>query len=560
MTAFFGRTNVPVEFSLRASRAYEDIFNDVEVDVVFTGPDGETWRVPAFWAGGEVFKVRFAAPRPGRYTFESKCTNAEDGDLHGRTGDLEIELYDGPCALYRHGAPRVAATRRTFEHADGTPFLWLGDTWWMGLSPRLAWPHEFRELAADRAAKGFNVIQIVVGPWPDYDLAGGSWHPGQGNEAGFAWEKGWERINPGFYDLADMRLAHLVESGLVPCIVSMWGYYLTGMGIPRVKRHWRNLVARYGAFPVVWCLAGEVNLPTYSLKRGSNEWREAQDAQIGGWTDVARYLREIDPCCRPVTAHPWRPNARAMLRDDTLLDFDMLQTGHGGYRSLTQTVEQIIECNTRSPRMPVLNGEVNYESIMGGSWQEIQRFCFWTSIMSGSCGHTYGAQGIWGMNSRHDPFVGTTAQWGSACWQDAMHFPGSKQLGIGRRFLERYPWWRFEPREEPDIERLERVSAFGCGISGRMALFYMAVGCVEERFQGVSGALVRIEPEARYEAFYFDPRTGAEVREYPVRGGGTVTLGTVDPDEDGFWPVPDKPTMEDWVLVLEDRDPLRRES
>ena len=36
------------------------------------------------------------------------------------------------------------------------------------------------------------------------------------------------------------------------------------MGIERVKKHWRNLVARYGAYPVIWCLAGEVNLPTYS--------------------------------------------------------------------------------------------------------------------------------------------------------------------------------------------------------------------------------------------------------------------------------------------------------
>jgi len=26
------------------------------------------------------------------------------------------------------------------EHSDGTPFLWLGDTWWMGLTTRLDWP------------------------------------------------------------------------------------------------------------------------------------------------------------------------------------------------------------------------------------------------------------------------------------------------------------------------------------------------------------------------------------------------------------------------------------
>jgi hypothetical protein len=39
--------------------------------------------------------------------------------------------------FYTHGPIRVAASHRHFEHADGTPFFWLGDTWWMGLTERL---------------------------------------------------------------------------------------------------------------------------------------------------------------------------------------------------------------------------------------------------------------------------------------------------------------------------------------------------------------------------------------------------------------------------------------
>jgi len=30
-----------------------------------------------------------------------------------------------------------------------------------------------------------------------------------------------------------------------------------------MKRHWRYLVARWGAYPVVWCLAGEGTMPYY---------------------------------------------------------------------------------------------------------------------------------------------------------------------------------------------------------------------------------------------------------------------------------------------------------
>jgi len=251
---FYGRTNVPFEFELSAGGRYADISNEVEVDILFRNDQDHTWRVPAFWKGDNRFGVRFAAPEPGLYRFESVC-NCDDPGLHQVGGALSVELYEGPVPLYRCGRLRVAANRRTLEHTDGTPFLWLGDTWWMGLSPRLDWPNGFRRLTADRVAKGFNVVQIVAGPYPDFDAKSDCWNPQQANEAGWSWEKGWTRINPGYYDLADLRIVHLVEAGIVPCILAMWGFYLPCMGVEKVKQHWRNLIARYGAFPVVWCMA-----------------------------------------------------------------------------------------------------------------------------------------------------------------------------------------------------------------------------------------------------------------------------------------------------------------
>jgi hypothetical protein len=61
----------------------------------------------------------------------------------------------------------VADDLRHFAYADGSPFFWLGDTWWMGLTKRLTWPEDFQQLTADRRAKGFTVIQIVAGLYPD---------------------------------------------------------------------------------------------------------------------------------------------------------------------------------------------------------------------------------------------------------------------------------------------------------------------------------------------------------------------------------------------------------
>src|SRR5262245_51220237 len=83
-------------------------------------------------------------------------------DLHGRTGSFEAVAYSGEHPLYRHGPVKVAPDRRHFQHADGTPFFWLGDTWWMAFCQRLRWPEDLQTLTADRIRKGFTVIQIVA--------------------------------------------------------------------------------------------------------------------------------------------------------------------------------------------------------------------------------------------------------------------------------------------------------------------------------------------------------------------------------------------------------------
>ena len=113
----------------------------------------------------------------------------------------------------------------------------------MGLCQRLRWPGEFRVLAADRVRKGFTVVQIVAGLYPDMP----QFDPRGANEAGYPWEKDYARINPAYFDMADLRIQYLVAQGIVPCVVGAWGYYLPLLGLDRMKQHWRNLVARWGA-------------------------------------------------------------------------------------------------------------------------------------------------------------------------------------------------------------------------------------------------------------------------------------------------------------------------
>ncbi len=49
--------------------------------------------------------------------------------------------------------------------------------------------------------------------------------------------------------------------GLVPDIMGLWGFHVNWLGLEKTKQHWRYLIARYGAYPVVWTLCGEADMP-----------------------------------------------------------------------------------------------------------------------------------------------------------------------------------------------------------------------------------------------------------------------------------------------------------
>ena len=533
------QVNVPIELTFTAAQSYQNIGKDVQLDVVFHGPDRAEWKVPAFWAGGTKFHVRFAAPRPGRYTWSSVSTNPKDAGLHGQTGELVVQPYLGQNPLFLHGALRVAADRRHFAYADGTPFFWLGDTWWMGLCQRLHWPDEFQQLAADRKAKGFNVIQIVAGLYPDMP----AFDPRGASEAGFPWEKDYSRIRPEYFDRADRRLAYLVDQGFVPCIVGAWGYHLTWMGTERIKEHWRYLIARYAALPVVWCAAGEGTMPFYGSKHA------AEDAalQKQGWTEVIRYIHATDPFRRLITIHPSR-SARETVADASLLDFDMHQTGHGPESNIGQMAGQIRGAYEARPIMPVIAGESNYDGLDMREWggpllsSDAARQAFWACLMNnGAAGGTYGANGIWQLNRRHAPYGPSPhgRSWGSTPWDEAMRRPGSTQVSLAKQFFAQYPWqcleskpdtatWADNQPAQDDI----RPSALGIGTELRIVYVPRARPITVKQ----------LSPQAAYAVCLFDPVTGAH-----------SSLGKLKTDAEGTWHGTPPSHQHDWVVVLDRR-------
>jgi hypothetical protein len=439
--------NVPAEITFTAAQAHADPFNGVTLDVAFTGPDAVERLVPAFWAGGKTWKVRYSSGVVGRHAWRSRC-NVADAGLDGVTGTLTIEKYAGDNPLYARGPVRVAVDKRHMAYADGTPFFWLGDTWWMGLCKRLAYPADFQKLAADRAQKGFNVVQIVAGLYPDMP----PFDPRGDNEAGQPWESGFARVRPAYFDAADERLRHLVDRGITPCIVGAWGYFLPLMGEQKMKQHWRYLIARYGSWPVVFCAAGEANLPYYLAPKFPYDDQETAK----NWCDILRYVRATDPFHRPLTIHPTAINAytaRHVARPNGLIDFDLLQTPHAGREIAPVVAKTVRDSLAALPKMPVIDGEAAYERLGDTLPTRASRTMFWVCVANGAAGHTYGANGIWQVNRKGQPFGPsphhkTGNGYGLIPWDEAMNLPGSTQLGAAKTWLLTMPWDRFEPHPE----------------------------------------------------------------------------------------------------------------
>jgi hypothetical protein len=532
--------NVMVEIVFTATQDYRDPFHEVTVDALFETPEGCTLRVPAFWGGGRTWKVRYASPVVGTHRWRSECSVTADRGLHKLSGTVVVEPYSGENPLYVHGPLRVAADRRHFEYLDKTPFFWLGDTWWMGLCQRLHWPGEFQQLAADRKAKGFTVIQIVAGLYPDMP----AFDPRGANEAGFPWEKDYAGIRPEYFDRADERLLYLVDQGFVPCLVGAWGYHLPWLGTDRMKEHWRYLVARYGALPVVWCTAGEGTMPFYGSKRA----KEEAALQKTGWTEVIRHIRATDPFGRMITIHPSR-SARETVTEPSILDFDMHQTGHMPEQQIGRMAKQIRAAYETQPAMPVIAGESSYEGLDLREWGggvlscDAARQMFWVGLMhNGAAGGTYGANGVWQVNRRDEPYGPSPhgRSWGSTPWDEAMKQPGSSEVGLAKQFLSRYPWHCLEPKPDTvawadDQPAKDDIQPCAAGIGTELRIVYVP--------QPRAITAKQLAAQTPYAVTLFNPVVG-----------GHVSRGEATTDASGAWRCTPPNQNHDWVLVLEKHD------
>jgi hypothetical protein len=297
-----------------------------------------------------------------------------------------------------------------------------------------------------------------------------------------------------------------------------------------MKQHWRYLIARWGALPVVWCASGEQAMPWYNSGN-----KEAETQQLRrDWTEVIRSIRTTDPFKRLITTHP-RSSARDELLDATLLDFEMQQTGHGS--PAEQHAAKALQAWNRPPLVPVISGESRYEALeinpMLGAREA--REAFWAHLLNSGCaGHTYGANGVWQVNLPDKRFGKSPGgrDWGGTPWREAMNLPGSTQLSRAKKFLLTLPWHQLAPATNV----FTGATSAAATADGRCALAFTVGGKVL--------AMDFAKLSAPATARWFDPTNG-ELK--AIEGSPFPNTGSHE-----FTPPGKNAAGEsDWVLVLE---------
>jgi hypothetical protein len=422
--------------SNRYSRAQK--YTDVIVNATFIGPGGVRYTVPGFWDGDNVWRIRFSPPVPGQwsYTFDSP-----DNQLNAPANDGSfIALQPTPNDIaanpnYR-GFLKVSPDKRYLTYSDGTPFFWLGDTIWDGNSKNIPYEADFKRYIDNRKKKGFSVIQILVA------------HPGhrvsqlslQGcrpprhtgcNEAGYVYNlpstssrilsrlyrflnlsehEYAEEINPESFQNLDLRLKSILDKGMVPYIVFGWAKDFGSLSTESLKPYARYIIARYQAYNVIWCVAGE----HYFLEDKTR------------FKAIGNYVREINALKHLTTIHGWQPGE---FTDEPWIDF-ISATAWG----LPSNMHDLLLRDFYRPGLPFVMSESRYDGNEPTAEYRSRKYA-WEALTAGAMGYTYGADGIWDW--------GTDPRYPNP--HSRLDIPSSFEMKLIADFFRNIAWWKLSP-------------------------------------------------------------------------------------------------------------------
>ncbi len=465
----------------------------VRLDVSFTGPDGQSFRVPGFYDGdgrggedGKVWKARFSADQTGpwRYQTESSCD-----DLNGKSGRFVVtEVPADAEGFWKWGRLEYRGTPqngiRYLQFRDGPYWLKAGcddPENFLGSYRNFDTPAKRRGAIDYLAEHGINSLYIMTHniDGDDKDV----W-PWLGESAEEAKANGGKDAR---FDIAKLHrwrklFEHMQSRGVVPYLIleddSAWKGY-------DHDRYYREIIARFGFLPAVVFNLGEEHNENYSLHDG---------------LALAKRFKALNPYPHPLAIHNVN-RANDLYSDSPDLELTSIQTGRPGRDSSLKfaiehhriAVEWIERCKSRGRRVLVVNFDEGRP--------ELDRRAWWSAYLGG---------GVW------EAHVPAPYDQPYSAWQETW-----RQLGGARAFIETLPFHEMQPRQD----LVHMGQAFCLAKPGEAYACYLPQG-------GAIG--IRLEPGRRYRGSWWNPangRDGAFESERVIVGGSAK----LKPPADGDW-------------------------
>lgn len=243
--------------------------------------------------------------------------------------------------------------KQFLKYSNGEKFFYLADTWWYGLTSRWS-DTEFQQSVDFRKTQDFTAIQLVIGVPPEIPFW--SKHAENAGEHPFLPDFS---PNQKYFEHADRRIQYLIEKGIVPVLFGNWGYHIDLVGVEKMQEFWAEIIRRYSKQPIMYCLAGEVDLfpPSGYFQQGKmrqliqrintplvkkilsksqslDTKHSATKIRLANWNTVAQFIKSLDPLT-PLTVHPHSKQSASKLFDNpTWLDIDAVQSGHSQQANL----------------------------------------------------------------------------------------------------------------------------------------------------------------------------------------------------------------------------------
>lgn len=333
--------------------------DDVSIAAVFANA-GKPVRVPGFYDGGGVYRVRFSPPELGRWSWTTESNAAA---LGGHAGAFECV----PPGAGNHGPVGITPDGYHFAYADGTPFRQIGTT-------AYSWAQQSdakcdATLATLRNSP-FNKMRMLVFP----NVASVATDPFVRTGPGL---RDWDpaRLDPAYFRRYEDRIRRLGAIG-VEADVILFHPYDTKRGYSDMKRadderYLRYVAARLGAFRNVWWSLG-------------NEYDEIRTKTIADWDHLFQVLEAAD-------AHS---HLRSIHQIDRYYDARKPWVTHASIQNNAAVTGDIPAQLHRSfAEKAVIFDEVAYEGDIAQRWgslkpeELVERF-WWGTIAGTYVGHS----------------------------------------------------------------------------------------------------------------------------------------------------------------------------